>query len=87
MILADPSDVVVVTFDWSPSLPDTVTVDSATHSVDSPMAKVDEGLVGAVSFVKVSGALHGHIHMVTAQATLSNGETINRQFPIRGWNS
>lgn len=87
MILCDPGDSVIVTFDWSDVLPTSVTVSSATHSIDTPMTKVSESSTSTTSAVKVSGAVHGTICMVTGIATLSNGEVVNRQFPVRGWNS
>lgn len=87
MILFDPSDSAVVTFDWSDVLPSTITVSAVTHTVESPMTKVSESNTTTTSSVKVSGAVHGGIYMVSGEATLSNGEVLNRQFPIRGWNS
>lgn len=87
MILCDPGDSIIVTFDWSGDLASGVTVSSATHSVDSPMSKVTESATTTTSAVKVTGAVHGGMCMVTGIATLSNGEVVNRQYPIRGWNS
>ena len=87
IILFDPSDAAIITFDWADVLTGSVTVSSVTHSVDSPLAKLNESNTTTTSSVKVSGALHGGLYMVSGQATLSNGEVINRQFPVRGWNS
>ena len=87
IILLDPSDNAVVTFDWSDVLPAGVTISSASHTVDAPLVKGVETNSTSTSAVKVSGAVHGAMYSVAGQATLSNGEIINRQFPVRGWNS
>ncbi len=87
MILFDPSDNALVTFDWTDVLPGSVTVASVVHTVPSPLVKGTESTSSPTSSVKISGAVHGGMYMVEGQATLSNGEVINRQFPIRGWNS
>lgn len=90
IVLLDPSDSALITVDWSDVLTGGLTLlGSVTHTVPSPLSKVSESTnAGAgLSQVKVSGAVHGALYMVEAQATLSNGETINRQFPVRGWNS
>lgn len=87
IILFDPSDSAVVTFDWTDVLPSATTVSSATHTVPSPLTKVSESNTTNTSSVKISGAVHGGRYMVEGQATLSNGEVLNRQFEIKGWNS
>jgi hypothetical protein len=85
--LFDPSDDAYMSFDWSDSLGSGVTVSSVTHSVQLPLVKGAEDSTSTTSAVKLSGAVHGGLYLVSAEATLSNGEVINRQFPIRGWNS
>jgi hypothetical protein len=87
IILFDPSDQAIVTFDWSDVLTGSVTVSSATHTVPSPLTKVTESTATPYSSIKISGAVHGGRYMVEGQATLSNGEVLNRQFEIKGWNS
>ena len=87
ILLFDPSDNAIIPFDWSDVLTDTVLLTSVTHSVDSPLVKGAESNTATTSTVKVSGAIHGGRYMVSAQALLNNGEIINRQFPILGWNS
>jgi hypothetical protein len=89
VVLINPSDQLVITFDYSNELASGITLTSATHTVPSPMTKVSESFdtANALSQVKVSGAVHGQTQMIGGQATLSNGEIINRQFPVRGWNS
>ena len=87
IILLDPSDNAFVTFDWADVLPAGVTINSASHTVDAPLVKGTETSTASTSMVKVSGAVHGAMYAIAGQATLSNGEVINRQFPVRGWNS
>lgn len=89
VVLLDPSDSAFVTIDWSDVLSGGLTLGAVTHTVPSPLTKISEStdaLLG-LSQVKVSGAVHGGLYMIEAQSTLSNGETVNRQFPVRGWNS
>lgn len=65
-----------------------VTIGTVTHTVPSPLTKVSEATNAglAQSQVKVSGAVHGGLYMIEGQTTLSNGDVINRQFPLRCFN-
>ncbi len=89
IVLLDPSDSAIITVDWSDALASGITLSSVTHTVPSPLTKVSESTNTSTgqSQVRVSGAVHGSMYMIEAQATLSNTEVINRQFPARGWNS
>jgi len=89
IVLANSTDQIVITFDYSNELTTGITLVSATHTVPSPMTKISESTdaPNALSQVKVSGAVHGLTVPIGGQATLSNGELINRVFPVRGWNS
>ncbi len=89
VVLLDPSDSALITIDWADVLAIGVTLSAVTHIVPTGLTKVTEAqdLANGKSQVKVSGAAHGLMYMIEAQATLSNGEVINRQFPARGWNS
>lgn len=90
VILFNPADNALVTFDWSDILPAGITLSSATpvvHTVPSPLGKTAEATNNPKSQVKISGAIHGAIYQIKASATLSNGENINRVFPIRAINS
>jgi len=89
IVLLDPSDNTLITIDWADVLASGITLSSVTHTVPSPLAKGTETTNSGTgqSQVKVSGAVHGAMYMVEAQATLSNGDVVNRQFPVRGWNS
>lgn len=78
IMLFDPGDSAIITFDWTDVLPASVTVASATHTVDSPLSKVSESYTTTTSMVKVTGAVHGSHYQVVGVATLSNGEVISR---------
>lgn len=89
IILFDPGDNDFITFDWNDVLPDSVTLSAVTHTVPSPLSKSNEttNTAEGLSQIKVTGAVHGALYMVEAAATLSNGAVLNKQWPIRGWNS
>lgn len=84
--LIDPGDSANFRMDWSDALPSGVTVSAVTHTLPSPLTKVSESNDTTTSTVRVSGALHAGLYLVEAAATLSNGETLNRQFPLRCFN-
>jgi hypothetical protein len=88
-LLIDPGDNVIVTIDWSAELGTGVTLSSVTHTVPSPLSKNAEStdVANNRSSVKLSGVVHGGLYAMEGQATLSNGETVNRQVMLRGWNS
>ncbi len=89
LALIDPDDVVSLTIgNWADVLPATVTLGTVTHTVPAPLTKVSESTDtgAATSTVRVSGALHGGLYLIEAQSTLSNGEVVNRQFPVRCFN-
>lgn len=85
VILVDPSDQIIVSFDWTDALPSGVLVYSVTHTVSSPLSKSTETTTPAqnLSTVKISGAAHGGTYLVQATALLDNGETINRAATVR----
>lgn len=87
VVLFNPADNAFVTFDWSDVLPAGITLTSVAHTVPAPLAKANEATNTPRSQVKVRGAVHGAIYQIAASATLSNGENINRVFPIRAINS
>lgn len=90
IVVLDPSDEAIVPIDWTDSLPSTVTLTGTVeHTVPTPLVRISQGTdaLNNLSQLKVRGMVHGGLYMIEAQATLSNGEIINRQFPVRGWNS
>jgi hypothetical protein len=89
IVLFDPSDSAVITFNWTDVVVSPITLVSAVHTVPAPMVKVSEStdVPNSLSQVKVSGAVHGGVCLIEGQATLSNGDVVNRQFPVRGFNA
>ena len=84
--LIDSGDSTWFECDWTDSLPAGVTVSSVVHSVPSPLVKAAESTATPLSYVRVSGAIHGQTYLIEASATLSNTEVLNRQFPLRCFN-
>ena len=91
MILLDPSDKQLVTFDWSTFMSASSpvpTLSSVTHTTgESPEAltltgEATDTAIGQ-SQVYVAGGTHGCTYVLNATATLSNGEIINRHVTIR----
>ena len=85
VILVDPSDVPLLSFDWTDALPSGVLVYAVTHSVSSPLSIVSQSTTPNqnLSTVKVSGFQHGATYLIQATASLDNGETINRAMTVR----
>jgi hypothetical protein len=83
--LIDPGDQVIFKMDWSGSLAVGVTLSNVVHTLPAPLTVMSEGLTDAnkSTFVKIRDAVHGMLYQVEAQVTLSTGEIMNRQFPLR----
>lgn len=89
IIVADPSDQPLIEIDWTDVLGDTLDlVGDVSHGVPSPLTLINEitDAPNKRSFVQVSGMVHGQCYAFEAQAILSNGEVINRNFPVRCFN-
>lgn len=89
IVLIGRGDTTAVQFDWDDALPEGVTLQgNVVHTLPTPLVKVDESSdpVRATSTVMMSGAEHGGLYMIAGTATLSNGETLNRSFPVRCFN-
>lgn len=87
IVLTDPGDNVVIVLDWSDAvLPGTL--NTVVHSVPAPLVKTGESVdvQGPSSSVRVRGMQHGGLYMIEGEATLSTGEILNRQFPVRCFN-
>jgi hypothetical protein len=86
--LIDPSDSASFTLDWSDAI-GASTLGTVTHTVVAPLTKVAESTDASAktSTVRISGAVHGGVYMIEGQTTLSSGEVLNRQFPLRCFNS
>jgi|SRR6185312_3652069 len=97
VIVFDPGDVAPVEIDWADALNSTeqqpVTLQAVVHTLPSGLTKVGETFSDDKSYVGISGAVHGSLYDVEAQATLSitnpdgTPQILNRQFRLRGWNS
>jgi hypothetical protein len=87
VILFNPSDNAFVTFDWSDVLPVGVTISAVAYAIPAPLSGVPGAISGALSQVKLSGAVHGDVYQIAGAATLSNAEVVNRVFPVRALNS
>jgi hypothetical protein len=92
VILLDPEDTVVVTFEWDDAIPSTsplTTLVSVAHTAPSasPTTLILQGestdVTAKTSAAKVSGGVHGETYLLTAAATLSNGEVVNRSAVLR----
>jgi hypothetical protein len=87
--MLDPSDDAVVTVEWNGL--GTATIASVSYALPSPLTYSNAGynnlLSPPISTLQVTGVEHGGMYLCEAQATLSTGEVLNRQFTIRGWNS
>jgi hypothetical protein len=86
VLLIDPGDNASFAINWSDVLDAGVTVSSVVHTLPSPLVKGAESTVSPNSYVSISGAVHGKIYMIEGAATLSTGEVLNRQFPLRCFN-
>jgi hypothetical protein len=93
IVLFDPGDSAPVELDWSDGLGGVANLVTVTHTLPSPLVKLGETHTGTLSYVGVSGAVHGKRYMVEAAATLSttnpdgSAQILNRQFVLMGWNS
>ena len=85
--LIDPTDQAAFTIDWS-DVVGGASMGAVLHTVPPPLTKISESsdTPNKLSTVKVSGAIHGGMYLIDGLTTLSNGETINRQFPLRCFN-
>lgn len=89
IVLYNPSDTIIVTFDWNADLATGITVTSVVHTVPAPLTKISEATNAGAgqSQVKFSGGVHGEIYQILGAATLSEGEVLNRAVPVRCWQS
>ncbi len=89
IVLLDPADQALVTINWSDvAIGGLEIVGFVTHTVPAPLVKIIEitDVATKTSQVRVTGAVHGGMYMVEATVELSNGEILNRQFPLRAFN-
>lgn len=84
MIVLDPSDVVNVTITWENL--GVATIASVAYTAPAGLTVTGQGNTSTTSSFRISGMAHGLTYQVEAQATLSSGETLNRNVPIRAFN-
>jgi hypothetical protein len=84
MITLDPSDSANVSIEWTDL--GNATLASVAYTAIPGVTLTPQGVNGAVSTVRVSGLVHGRTYQLEATATLSTGETLNRNVPIRAFN-
>ena len=76
------------TFDFTDSLPATVTVTACTFTITPSITlagQIDD-FANNKSTIKVSGALHGTTYNLQAKATLSNTESVPKDICLIGFN-
>lgn len=85
--LLNPDDSVDIPVSWDNL--GAVTLVSVVHAVPSPMTKVGESTDSgsSISYVRITGAVHGQVYQIKAVATLDNGRTLARTFPVRVMNA
>lgn len=92
IVLFDPGDSAPVELDWADAL-GSATLQAVVHTLPNGLTKMGETNDNTKSYVGISGARHGGLYLIEAQATLSttnpdgSQQVLNRQFPLRGWNS
>lgn len=82
----DPDDTRVFSPSWADELPAGVTLEDVAHTLPSPLVHEGESNTDTTSSVRISGAKHSQMYSVQCTATLSNGETMSRGFPLRCFN-
>jgi hypothetical protein len=84
MINLDPNDSANVSITWTDL--GNATLASVAYTAIPGVTLTPQGVNGSVSTVRVSGLVHGRTYQLEATATLSTGETLNRNVPIRAFN-
>ena len=84
--LKNPGDNIDFEMSWTNI--GTALLSSVVHSVDasSGLTVVSQSNTGTTSLVRLSGAVHGGVYLVTGTATLDTGRTLVRPFPLRVFN-
>jgi|NOAtaT_6_FD_contig_81_1126331_length_867_multi_2_in_0_out_0_2 hypothetical protein len=84
IIHLDSADSANVSINWTDL--GNATVASVSYTPISGLTLTPQGVTGSVSTVRISGMTHGQIYALEATATLSTGETLNRNVSIRAFN-
>lgn len=85
IFLKDPGTSIDVPFDWTDSLATGVTLSSVVHTPPAGLTKVGEATdtANSKSTVRVGGGTNGTLYVVKAAGTLSSGEVIVKEAPVR----
>lgn len=86
MFLLQPGGSLKYTYEWEDSMPADVTLETVTYDVGD-LALVSEVIdnAGKTSTIQLTGTAHAGLTVVTAYASLSNGEVVpDSQLVIRG---
>jgi len=83
--LKTPGADLLYTFDWTADLPPEVSLDSVEHTVPPPLERVSQQTDAAngLSTVMIGGGEHGKLYLITALATLTDGEEVPGSFTLR----
>lgn len=84
MITLDPSDNANVTLTWDNL--GSATVSTVSYSAPAGVTITPGTVTSPNSTFRITGLVHGRTYQVEAQATLSSGEVLNRNVPIRAFN-
>lgn len=84
IIHLDSADSANVSINWTDL--GNATVASVSYTPITGLTLTPQGVTGSVSTVRISGMTHGQIYALEATATLSTGETLNRNVSIRAFN-
>ena len=84
MITLDSADSANVSISWTDL--GSATLSSVTYTAIAGVTMTPQGINGNVSTVRLSGLVHGRTYQLEASATLSTGEILNRNVPVRCFN-
>ena len=84
MIVLDSADSANVSIEWTDL--GSATLSAVTYTPIAGLTMTPQGVSGNVSTVRLSGLVHGRTYQLEATATLSTGEILNRNVPVRCFN-
>lgn len=84
MMILDSSDSANVSIEWTELGSGQLL--SVTYNPIAGVTMTPQGINGSVSTVRLSGLVHGRTYQLEAWATLSTGEVLNRNVPVRCFN-
>lgn len=84
MLVFDSADSANASIDWGGL--GNATIASVSYTPIAGVTMTPQGINGTVSTVRLSGLVHGRTYQLEASATLSTGEILNRNVPVRCFN-